>query len=1055
MGVQEVKPMPTRINPKTGEIEFVADESVEREEYVPTTVADIEGLGMVRRAAAVGERQNRELAQQTEREYLERVTTGGGDVDDRPFIDPMGTFVDLTVKGPANALGAAVTDFADLGAMAVKALEEVPGLASGEGFDWGYVLDDRSDNWLNAPTRSRVENEWLKRNTKAGEIGATIQRGLTFIAATIFTGKAFTKIPAVAKAAQTPNKVGRAAQAVQGFRNWLSIDEFATTASKLRDVSKTLRAGTAPAKALDIVNDARHLTLEAKDISVAIARGLDKGGELKGMSAFLSDTAQATRAFTGAFRIGAKKPSTIVKTLGQAMAWDAFIAFNQAGEGDPFLDETLSDMAATSGLEWLEQLANNSGLVTYADDDAAIIKAKQTVENLFLGGISEGFFDFIRMARYAKNFRRADPLVKAQILEAFGENAQEIGGGIGMAMENLSRMNQKLLPSVGMRQAAQGPRWPVGLGPLDNLTAQVGDMRTLNDSVMRNIRDRELRGALGLEGQPGMLQGAEDAAQPMLQGAPTPGALPPGQVGGPLAQMAPDAAALPPGQAGGPLAQRQGGLVPMGVDQVDVRAMPPQERALTGAAAPDALEGAPTPARLPGGQVAGELPPGQVGGPLAPQELDPRIERAQVQDLGPTPRPPEPVPSRDLLDRTIGEEMDEAFARAALEGGPVPQLLGELPERIKAVLPRTRADAIEFMQKYKPSAQQGGVIRVTDSAMITPILNRGLAEGWVDVDPFTMLPRVNRRLAVDLDRGDLAIRSNRKIDEARELKRIQDELAPSQQTVDVNATAVDDVATPRLQAGVDEPTEPLKRANREAVESVQAKQEYDLAEAAKVARGREEPISASQLTDDEALREFLPDFDPADARYAPSVEKGTKGWVALDPEGGVIKETRTRKAAESAAAQYAEDFKQRMIQTARKKEADGTYDPFEISMVDTEYTDEVTGKVTLTAPQIRNLVSDMPELVEEFGDPALIKKQRTVEMGQARMKDVARRLRERLDSGEVAANTPQGRAMQAAIDKLDAQADSLLGESRVKTRAQKLADEVVSWLENGGLYCDA
>ena len=37
------------------------------------------------------------------------------------------------------------------------------------------------------------------------------------------------------------------------------------------------------------------------------------------------------------------KGKASLRTVGEALAWDAFVAFNAAGEGNPMLDETFTD----------------------------------------------------------------------------------------------------------------------------------------------------------------------------------------------------------------------------------------------------------------------------------------------------------------------------------------------------------------------------------------------------------------------------------------------------------------------------------------------------------------------------------------------------------------------------------------------------------------------------------------------------------------------------------------------------------------------------------------
>ena len=127
-----------------------------------------------------------------------------------------------------------------------------------------------------------------------------------------------------------------------------------------------------------------------------------------------------------------------IRTVGEALAWDAFVAFNMAGEGNDEFDEGFSNFLVDSGMGWAE--AVGSPLATTADDNAITRKAKGMLEGTLMGGlILNPLFDMWRLRRFSKYFT---PGLSFGRDPKLAEQAQDIGTSMG-------EQQLKLLPGAG------------------------------------------------------------------------------------------------------------------------------------------------------------------------------------------------------------------------------------------------------------------------------------------------------------------------------------------------------------------------------------------------------------------------------------------------------------------------------------------------------------------------------------------------------------------------------------------------------------------------------
>ena len=135
-----------------------------------------------------------------------------------------------------------------------------------------------------------------------------------------------------------------------------------------------------------------------------------------------------------------KGDSIAIRTVGEALAWDAFVAFNMAGEGNDYFDEGFSNMLVESDWGWANAIG--SPLATTADDNAIARKFKGTLEGTLMALPLNLAFDTFRLVRFSRRFRNAGPKQQAEILKRLSAQAQDIGTSMG---EN----QMKLLPAAG------------------------------------------------------------------------------------------------------------------------------------------------------------------------------------------------------------------------------------------------------------------------------------------------------------------------------------------------------------------------------------------------------------------------------------------------------------------------------------------------------------------------------------------------------------------------------------------------------------------------------
>ena len=321
----------------------------------------------------------------------------------------------------ANAASALVTDYADLGSYLGDTVTQLGNVAQGKRFETENFMNDADNPW----TQWRMNT--FEPSTQAGQAFSPIVRlgvGLLTLPKVgvkygLMPLKFLSKAPVIGKGAtKLVNTATKANQAIKGLT---AVDDTADVVKSLNNLSKVVK-GKNDIKLVKNVANTPWLYATYDDVGRAIA----KGENLTGVQAFMSDTRQAVKGITNFGKLPAKQK---IKTIGEALAWDAFVSFNAAGEGDLGFDEGLSNWLVEMDMPWAQAIG--SPLATSADDAAIARKFKLTVEGTALGGVLNGIFDMWRVGRFATKFRAATGDNKAAILNRFAGQAQDIGNGIG------------------------------------------------------------------------------------------------------------------------------------------------------------------------------------------------------------------------------------------------------------------------------------------------------------------------------------------------------------------------------------------------------------------------------------------------------------------------------------------------------------------------------------------------------------------------------------------------------------------------------------------------
>ena len=975
----------------------------EEEQQAPVLTAPV-GMSVTQQARWEQEQAANQTIQQGE-----QLAAAGG--DNRPFwATDIGMAASDTGKILANAGVALGTDYLDLAAGVGDVVMQAGSLATGNGWDWNKVLDDSDNPW------TQWRRNTFRTETQAGQAVSNLLR----------IGTALVALPKVAaqgialpfKAIGGVDKLGDVAKASDGIGNlFTKLDDLAKAkrnplaAAGLEAVEKGLQKGTAGQKAASraLRNDWLGLTY------AEISQGIAKAPELKGAADWFDTVKTSTKALT---QLSKGTPGAKIRTLGEALAWDAFVALNVYGEGDSQFDETLGDLAMSSGIPWLQSIGSLSA--TYAEDNGLVRKGKQLLEGLASGAAMSAALDMARVYKYASNFKKASPADRAKIVEALNLNAQEIGDSLG-----------KTLVANGR---AQGERLP---GQMDALQFEVDSAR----------KAEELKASFRAE------QAQQRAAQAMNS------QLVPFDQG-------PQVFSTP----GVPQVEGQG--LDMGQLMANQQMVGQSQEVLpAGAEAAGMLPPGQTAGMLPGGPESrspGADPAGLLGAGGPPATIDP-IQPVQVAEI----RPPEATVTPDTIRSAFERDAFRAFTESqelTFEEGP-DGVMRSLTTKVKELMPRTRVDALEYLQTFRPAANQYGVVPAADSVWVNFMYERGLAEGWATIDPATFAVKFNRKAAAELDRGQAVLKQAAALDEASDQVRYEEWLW-NKEFVNGNPQmrpeVQDSLGKMEARDAYDEweANRAIRNAESDAVKAGMEVDGIDNFEQLRLTEADAAKLQG-QLSDEEVVREMLgTTLDSVEPATVQKAETG-RGWEVYDRNGELLGTARTRGAAEKIAEQQAKRDRDALLSRARQMEADATDDVIETAIGAPVYDSDIVGKVKLTDAQINAVQGILPQLDALLDDAwkarrgesaffninELSPQKRTFELTQGDMQALQDGIRSAIDEAGNLKGSPKLRALRNLADKLDTEMKLI----EPQARAQRFVDDVVAdtgkYIDHGE-FCD-
>ena len=669
------------------------------------------------------------------------------------------------------------------------------------------------------------------------------------------------------------------------------------------------------------------------------------------------------------------------KTLADTIAWDAFAAFNVMGEGDDAMDETVFDALGAAGI--------NNPLESDPMDSALWRKAKGMFDATLTGVVFGGAVDLIRIKRFQGAFKKASAADKKKLVAAFEESSDEMGRGVArLFVEDVVALAD-FAPVQGSTRPF--PFWDPsgGFGMAPSRQLDQFDLRSKSNPM------------------PGPVDPSVD----------------PWQTGGALVS-----------NPSGALVSRRAGITPdpwefeqvatarNRIDELD-RA---EAEAVVGAQ--KALAGTPSPAGLlPGSDMPNPFPDGK--GMVA---------------MGNRIRSAEPTISAPAVRR---------FSREMLFAGYTPQ---QVQEAIVSILPRRNVDLIEYMEQGLKISSDG-VIDAADSIWSNYILNKGLTDGWARIDPNTAEVTFIRSAAAAADQTDLVTKQAQAVDELEQLR--YEQTLQQMDTRQANAGQLDPSVQARLarrdadQTGVpidvDQATkladDELAAASDAAasnaeVNAVNSALDADALEADELAR------VASEITapnPDEQVRELL-GLDPDAIDVTIEKAESGRGWVVIKPDGEPIEgRFTTKRAAQRKANAEKSRLREEMQRRASQVAEDQEGVPVDLNRFDPARDSNLTGKITLTKPQIMELIKypNFRPIFDQFGV-----NKKTYEFTQGDMNDFIDGARAMINAG---VDGKRARMLKRLIDKFDTSVKLIEPEVRRQREIQGMLDETKRYLDHG------
>ena len=938
--------------------------------------------------------------------------------------NPLGNIAIDTTKILANAVVGVGTDVLDLAAGIGDTVMQTGNLLQGKDWDWDAWMNDSDNGW------TQWRREQFKTSTQAAQTVSNFVRLGTLMATLPKAGASLAARGAKGLAAV--NKASRAGGVATAIEGGLAAQKNAKLAGRIQALAKGTPVGDAK-KALDIAGN-------TPEISGAL-RGAVQSSMIQGpgVASYSTKVGQRLRN-VGVSIVERYRPRNLAQTLG----YDALATFMVAGEGVIDFDETVSDLAKENGLFYVP------ALTTSAEDSAFSIKLKQTVEGLPIGATLQPLIDMWTIGRFAKRIKNADPKLKEELMELFAADVNDLGRSVAKVYTGQYGPQQYLktgpvgpqqfnqlggtgynMGRAGAQAVADGANAAApGITPRQPLNNDIGD--PFDNSALARLEDVSPRSPYPANQPAGALArlvGQTETAKNLQKTELTTFAQAADERF--LRKQDPfvdDELATTPGAdyTGGP--------------QSDMSVIPAR------------VEVDPSPGALPGGADQ-----------LATPALKEAVDEVPI-------RVPEPDPF-DLPDGPVTSiewkspgEIADAFAADASEAFKKsiefqnPELAGEnfldAAMSVKRLMPDTRISALDYLKKNNPSLNGSGVLSASDSIWTNFIVNRGIKEGWIQVDAdFNFM--VNRETARSLDTGASAGKAAQKLDEVNQLEELE------------GMTGMD---TKLEQArGMDEAeAEVIDLFMRKRGRKTQVVRKDGTVVGEFTRRSQAEKYIKQQT---QAIRDDLANRpDPRQAPQAPApiegdlenfnyeiiqsvlgidrasvddmtgaiieTPPGTKKLRVTDYEGeelGVFRrESEAVKFLEKREAKVKEDLMERV----RKAQADATPERLDIAdAVGPIGTDEpLMGKLTFS-PRQKELLSSFSE---ELGDLlAADPRKKTYDFDYYAMNDFKEGMQRQLQEGTVTGQ--EARVLRNLIDKITLQTDRLDPIARARAKSDEIS----------------
>lgn len=929
--------------------------------------------------------------------------------------NPLGNIAIDTTKILANAGVGLVTDVLDLAAGIGDTVVQTGNLLQGKDWDWDAWMNDSDNGW------TRWRRETFKTSTQAAQTASNFLRLGTLMATLPKAGASLAARGA--KAAAGVSKASRAGGVASAIEGGLTANRNAKLAGRIQALAKGKPAGDAK-KALDIAGN-------TPEISGAL-RGAVQNSMIQGPGVASYSQKVGQRLKNVGISIAERyRPRNLAQTLG----YDALATFMVSGEGVLDFDETVSDLAKENGIFYVP------ALTTSAEDSAFAIKMKQTVEGLPIGAALQPLIDMWTIGRFAKRIKNADPKLKEELLELFAADVNDLGRSVAKVYTGQYGPQQYLKPigpsqfnqlggtgynmgRAGAQAVADGANAAApGITPRQPLNNDIGD--PFDNSALARLEDVSPRSPYPANQPAGALArlvGQTEAAKNLQKTELTAAAQAADERF--LRKQDPfidDELATTPGSeyTGGPQTD-------LGIQEVEVEVDP----------------------------GAGALP----GRPAAPA-LNEAVDEVPIRVMEPDPfdLPDGPVTS---VEWKSPKEIADAFAADASEAFKKsiefqdPQLAGDnfldAAASVKRLMPDTRISALDYLKKNNPTLNGSGVLSASDSVWTNFIVNRGLKEGWIQVDgDFNFV--VNRETARTLDTGASAGKALQKLDEVNQLEEL--EAATGMNTKLEQAKGMDEAEAEVIDLFMKKrgrKTQVVRKdgtvvgefTRRSQAEKFIRQQTQairdDLANRPDPRQVAPTPTPVEGDTENfnyEIIQAVLGiDRATVDDMTGAIIDTppGTKRLRVTDYEGeelGVFRrESEAVKFLEKREAQIKEDLMERV----RQAQADATPERLDIAdAVGPIGTDEpLMGKLTFSKRQKEMLSQYSDELAELLNaDP----RKKTYDFDYYAMNDFKAGMQKMIQDGTVKGN--EARVLRNLIDKITLQTDQLdpIARARAKT----------------------